>query len=116
MFKQVIVVRKDLKMSPGKLAVQVAHASIESFLKAQRTNPDWCDLWLREGQKKVVVEVPNKDALLMLYEDVKKVLPAALVVDAGRTELEPGTLTCFGIGPVPEPEVDRYTGRLKLLG
>ncbi len=116
MFKQVIVVRKDIRMSPGKLAVQVAHASLEAFLKAQKTHPEWCELWLREGQKKVVLEIPSKEALLALYESLKPSLPAALVIDAGRTELEPGTITCLGIGPAPEPEIDRFTGRLKLIG
>ena len=33
-YKQVIVVRKDLKLSPGKMSVQVAHASVESLWKA----------------------------------------------------------------------------------
>lgn len=30
MYKQLIIARKDLNMSPGKLAAQVSHASIAS--------------------------------------------------------------------------------------
>ena len=32
--KQVILVRKDLKLPKGKMAAQVAHASVESTLKS----------------------------------------------------------------------------------
>lgn len=37
MYKQVIIVRKDLDMSPGKLAAQVSHASM-AFLTSQMKN------------------------------------------------------------------------------
>ncbi|MEM3793665.1 MAG: peptidyl-tRNA hydrolase, partial [Candidatus Bathyarchaeia archaeon] len=42
-------------------------------------------------------------------------LPAALVRDMGLTQLPPGTATCAGIGPAPEPDLDALVGRLKLL-
>lgn len=31
MYKQLIIARKDLNMSPGKLAAQVSHASIKGY-------------------------------------------------------------------------------------
>ncbi len=114
MYKQVIVVREDLNMSPGKLAAQVAHAAVSSFIKTEKTRPDWARSWLQEGQKKVVLKVKDKDALLALYSSIQDI-PCELIMDAGRTELEPGTLTCIGIGPAPELDLDRYTGRLPLL-
>ncbi len=115
MFKQVIVVRNDLGMSPGKLAAQVAHAAVSAYINALASHKDWASGWLMEGQKKVVLTVKNKDALIELYQEVKEEFPSELIVDAGRTELEPGTVTCLGIGPAPELELDRYTGRLPLL-
>ena len=42
--RQVIIARKDLKMSPGKLAAQVAHASLAYFTKRMTvTQGDWSD-------------------------------------------------------------------------
>ncbi|MEM4161274.1 MAG: peptidyl-tRNA hydrolase Pth2 [Thermoplasmata archaeon] len=115
-YKQVIVVRKDLKLSKGKLAVQVAHASLTAAEECRKHAREWFERWFSEGQKKVVVEVENIEALQLHYEIAKKEgLPAALIVDAGLTEIPPGTVTCLAIGPGPSELVDKITGKLKLL-
>jgi PTH2 family peptidyl-tRNA hydrolase len=38
LYKQLIIARKDLNMSPGKLAAQVAHGSIAFLLNELRKN------------------------------------------------------------------------------
>lgn len=115
-YKQVIVVRKDLKLSKGKLAVQVAHASVTAAEQCRKNTLEWFKSWFSEGQKKVVVEVENLEALLLHYQMAKDAgLPAALIEDAGLTEIPPGTITCVGIGPAPAELVDKITGKLKLL-
>ncbi len=111
--KQVIVVRTDLKMGKGKIAAQVAHASLASFLKAgffaKRK-------WLAQGMKKVVVKVSSEKELMEIYRKAKKMkLPHELIRDAGHTQLEPGTITALGIGPAKDEEIDKITSRLKLL-
>ena len=111
MYKQVIVVRKDLDMSPGKTAAQVAHASLSACKNADKKVRE---AWEKEGAKKVVLQVKGERELLELKEKTKK-LPTALIKDAGMTELAPGTLTCIGIGPAKEEEIDKITGSLKLL-
>lgn len=111
--KQVIVVRRDLKLSPGKLAVQVAHASLEAYRRAGEGDKR---AWEDEGAKKVVVKVPDLKSLLEIQEKTRKMkLPHALIKDAGRTELPPGTVTALGIGPSPSKDIDRVTKDLKLL-
>jgi PTH2 family peptidyl-tRNA hydrolase len=111
MYKQAIVVRKDLKMSSGKTAAQVAHASVGSL---KNTSSNVRESWEREGAKKVVLRVSDKAELLEIKQKAKK-LPTSLVKDAGMTELPPGTMTCLGIGPALDEEIDKVTGSLKLL-
>jgi peptidyl-tRNA hydrolase, PTH2 family len=116
-YKQVIVVRRDLKMGKGKLAVQVAHAAVSSAEKTRSTRKAWWDLWISSSnQAKICVRVENEDELRRLKGKIDEVgLPNSLIQDAGLTQLEPGTTTCLGIGPVPSEVADRYTGKLSLL-
>jgi len=115
-FKQAIIIRNDLKMSTGKIAVQVAHASVSSAEECRRMNIEWYNKWISEGQKKVVLKVQSLQELLKLYDKAKGMkLPVAIIEDAGLTELEPGTVTAVGIGPAPSEEIDKVTGALSLL-
>jgi len=114
--KQVIVVRRDLRMGRGKLAVQVAHAAVSAYVEASRRERRVAEEWLRQGQKKIVVRVDSEDELVEIYRRaVGEGLPVALVEDAGLTQLPPGTKTAVGIGPACAERIDRITGRLKLL-
>lgn len=116
-YKQVIVVRTDLKMSKGKTCAQVAHASLGAAEKTMEYDPDWYREWKMAGQKKVVVKVVGQRELYELYEQAKGLRISCFIVnDAGLTELPPGTTTTLGIGPAHEDKVDRVTGDLKLLG
>jgi PTH2 family peptidyl-tRNA hydrolase len=37
------------------------------------------------------------------------------VADAGRTEVDPGTVTCMGLGPEKQSVLDKITGELGML-
>ncbi|AEA46630.1 peptidyl-tRNA hydrolase Pth2 [Archaeoglobus veneficus] len=112
-YKQVIVVRDDLNLSRGKLAVQVAHAAILGYELADRRA---VEEWKREGQKKIVLRVENIQKLMEIKEKAAKSgLPTAVVRDAGLTEVPPGTVTAVVIGPDEERRIDKITGNLPLL-
>ncbi|MEM0214976.1 MAG: peptidyl-tRNA hydrolase Pth2 [Archaeoglobaceae archaeon] len=112
-FKQVIVVRDDLELSRGKLAVQVAHASILGFLKSDKEKRE---RWLREGQKKIVLRVRNLEELLAVRDKAEmERIPTAIVEDAGLTEIPPGTITAVVLGPDEAKKIDKITGSLPLL-
>ncbi|MBD3389675.1 peptidyl-tRNA hydrolase, partial [Candidatus Micrarchaeota archaeon] len=54
--------------------------------------------------------------LLEYYNRCKDAgLRPALIRDAGHTQIPSGTVTCFGVGPADEKEVDKILGKLKLL-
>ena len=113
MYKQVIVVRSDLKMSKGKLAAQVSHAAVDA---SHNVDNKVVSKWRSEGQKKVVLKAKNEEELLGLKEKCSKLkIKCSLIKDAGRTELDPGTITALGIGPDEEDRINKVTGSLKLL-
>ncbi len=112
-YKQVILVRKDLKLPAGKLAAQVAHASVEAV---HRSDKDMVKKWRAEGMKKVVLKVNDLKGLQEHNQRAKDLgIITALITDAGLTCVPPGTTTCLAIGPAKEEDIDEITGNLSML-
>ena len=112
-YKQVILVRDDLKLTRGKMSAQSSHASVAAVLKSHK---DDLKKWQDQGMKKVILKVKDQEELYkykQLAEDAG--LVAALITDAGHTHLEPGTTTCLGIGPDKAEKIDKITGELSLI-
>lgn len=133
MFKQLIIARKDLNMSPGKLAAQVSHAFlIEKLYWGSKEiirerdglmyhigislDRDLFHNWVAESETKVVCGARNKERLLQAVEMAKELGMEEnkdywLIYDACRTELEregpEGTLTCIGFRPMEAKEIDK---------
>ncbi|MFC7027561.1 peptidyl-tRNA hydrolase Pth2 [Halomicroarcula sp. GCM10025324] len=110
--KQAIVARADIGMGEGKLAAQVAHASLSAY---EDTGRKARSAWKGEGQKKVVLKATSESELFELADRAEREgLPNAIVRDAGHTQLEPGTVTALAVGPAEDDLVDRVTGDLSL--
>lgn len=132
--KQVIVIRKDLKMRRGKEIAQGAHASISFLTKRLREYLEyaasfcehpgeiWVKLseaeraWIRGRFKKICCIVNSEEELLELHEKaIEAGLVCSLIQDSGKTEFhDEATNTCLAIGPDEEKKIDKITGHLTL--
>jgi PTH2 family peptidyl-tRNA hydrolase len=116
--KMAIVVRKDLEMSPGKLAGQCGHAAVGCLvqpIKSPKFDSNIIDNWFEEGQVKVILQVATeKDLQMLASKCLVAEIPYFCVHDFGLTELEPNTFTCIGIGPDLVENVNKITGNLRL--
>lgn len=114
-YKQIIIVRKDLHMSHGKMAAQVAHASMAFLSWFIRDNVDedghidaWFDKdildnWLNGTFTKVILQAKNKNQLTKAVALAKECGMTEgkdffLIKDNCYTELEPEEIDEFGVG------------------
>lgn len=111
--KQVIIIRKDLKMRRGKEIAQGAHAAIGAYLL---TSPEAILAWVRHGTTKICVTVESEEELEQTIAKAREAgLPCYLVTDSGRTEFKgQPTKTAGAIGPATVAELRPITGHLKL--
>ena len=134
--KQVIVIRKDLKMRRGKEIAQGAHASIKFLVDRIKehvstggSSDTWDERpidfmrfsdaekeWMEGLFKKVCLQVNSEDELIGIYMAAKKAgLETHLITDSGLTEFNGvPTKTCLAIGPDEESKIDEITGKLSL--
>lgn len=120
--KLVLVVRTDLGMTKGKIAAQCSHATLacyKSLSRAASTSPQAAALlrrWESLGQAKIAVQVKSQEEILELRKQARAIgVTAEVIQDAGRTQIEAGSMTVLGVGPAPKSVVDKVTGGLKLL-
>ena len=133
MYKQIIIARKDLKMSVGKICAQVSHASmafLSNFIKENSDidghidawiDKDILDNWINGIFTKVTLQARNKNHLLKaktMAEEIGLVegKDFFLIKDNCLTELEPEeidengvgrTLTCIGFKPMDSEIIDK---------
>ena len=111
-----IGVRKDIALSCGKIAVQVAHAAVECAFALRASDSSLLRKWRAEGGKKVVVWVEDIEEIHGLELAAQRMgITAEIIRDAGATEVPPGTITCIGLGPAQEEMIDQLTRDLPLL-
>ena len=126
--KQVIVIRRDLKMRRGKEIAQGAHASM-AWLR-QRVMPHLTQAgradhlqfspaeraWLDVSMRKVTVKVGSEQELLDVYDQaIAAGLVVEMITDRGLTEFGGvPTRTCLAVGPDYDELIDPVTGDLEL--
>lgn len=113
--KQIIVMRKDLKMPRGKEIAQGAHASMKATL-LHLEDPRVKE-WLDGKFTKIAVGVNSEEELLDVYNKARAAgLIAELCTDAGLTVFNGvPTNTCIAVGPASHDDLKPITGELKLL-
>jgi len=130
MVKQVMIVNMGLDMEVGRIAAQVAHASIKVFLDKKETKhalsyksiiagyyiPCTKPMveWIEKSFTKVVVGVDNSDQLFELANKAKEAgLPFSIMTDNGFPDYPGGVATtCVAIGPADSNDLDPITGDL----
>ncbi len=127
LIKQVILIRRDLKMRRGKEIAQGSHASIAFLVHRMRANSaDQTDIslrltpaeleWVTRGMAKVCLKVNSEEELLDCHARAQQAgLESHLIRDSGRTEFGGvATLTACAIGPDAPERIDDITGDLTL--
>lgn len=126
--KQVIVVRKDLKMRKGKMAAQVGHASQAFILSGMSFDHEEgtghvslskeAIAWAESALTTKIVAWVNSEAELndLIHRAIEAGIVVHSIIDAGRTEFHGvETLTCAAFGPDYADKLDKVTGHLPLL-
>ena len=114
--KLALIVRTDLKMGKGKIAAQCSHAALAAYKQSARQSPDLLRRWEALGPAKVVLRVEDEAAMYRLERRARDAgLVTAVIQDAGRTQIAPGSVTVLGVGPAPAQLLQQVTGGLKLL-
>lgn len=109
-----LIVRHDLGLSTGKIAVQCSHAAVACTIAAKKSHARLMERWRQAGARKICLKIDNLNELQRLAGQAQSAgLITNLVKDAGHTEVEPGTITVLGIGPGPRRSIDALVGELK---
>lgn len=121
--RQVLVVRRDLEMSAGKVAAQCAHAAQQFLLHTggvnyhlgQGPHAHGIIKWEMSGETIIVLGCRDLDELNTIAQVARN---SGLLIfvqrDLGRTEVDPGTDTCLAIGPADRSLIDPITRHLRL--
>jgi PTH2 family peptidyl-tRNA hydrolase len=88
-----ILVPRDLNMSKGKMAAQVAHAAVEGY---RLSRPDMIAAWYVGGHYTKIVLACDDVLVTERYLD-QRGIPCRAIIDEGLTEFD-GALTPTAIG------------------
>lgn len=105
-----IIINKDLKMSPGKIAAQAAHVAVKAY--AQSPTSYIADLWYKGSYAKIILKASEYE----IKELSKKYTDTTFItIDEGRTEIPKGSLTALAFCPMYKDTVDEIVPEIKNL-
>lgn len=112
---QYFVVNRELNMSKGKTAAQVAHAATLSTIEMASTNTSFKERqsefveWLQTGMKKIILKGKQVDLEKLERNGFFSIR------DSGLTEIQKGSLTVIALPPMDKWEAKGFVGHLSLL-
>lgn len=123
--KQVIVVRKDLRLKKGKIASLAAHAAMQFILDNNESDrPDELQVklsqqeihWLKGTFDKDVLGVDSQDALSdMVLRAELNGINVYSIFDKSKKPDEGPQLVCAAFGPDEEDQLTQIVGNLKSI-
>lgn len=113
-----VLIRTDIEMPSGKLAVQAMHAVLGLYQKCLEQLPDLTKAYRNTAlQFKICLEAKNLHVIERAGHECEEAsIPTFLVKDAGLTVFSEPTITALAVGPVLKQNLPRYIQRLQLLG
>lgn len=119
--KQVIIIRKDLKMRRGKEVSQGCHSSLAFLLRNQENIDSILEsevflAWESSGHTKITLQVDSLEELQQVANNAELAdVECHVITDKGATEFHGvPTITCLALGPDYADKIDAITGNLKL--
>lgn len=95
-----------------------SHEQLRALFERLRSN---VSIWEATGEKAVCLKCPTEEAMELLIDRCcvaegpnGGIIPWHYVVDAGRTQIEAGSMTVLAIGPQSNDTINQLTGDLKL--
>ena len=116
-YKQFVIVPKNPRMSKGKIASQVAHATFMALEQQRKTKKgkEIITKWKQSGMCVIVLECPTQVELMNIKTYCEQWdIQSHLYIDEGITEITMGTATAFATGVV-EQEQFWIMSQLKLF-
>jgi PTH2 family peptidyl-tRNA hydrolase len=106
-------------MSKGKISSQACHAILDVHRFLINSGIDHRE-WLNSGEKIVVLKSDHKTMKQLIEEfsdkiDKKNTLNFFPIYDAGRTEIESGSLTVLATTPITDDKKIEVLKRMKLV-
>lgn len=103
---QYYIVNKELNMSAGKLAAQVAH--VATIIATMKRFNDTFHMWYQGNQKKIILKGSEKELNKLIEQGFY------YIRDIGLTEIPENSLTVVGLPPMKRSEAQKYVKRLQL--